>query len=78
MNCACYIADSNDGSPLRLNPCPEHERWAKAIRNFEREACARIADDCQVAPTGQHYEAGVNDASDSIARDIRARSNQST
>lgn len=49
--------------------------------SHEREACARIADDCQlalVAPitteAGKHYEGGCNDASDSIARDIRARS----
>ena len=43
MQCACYIAESLDGNPLRLNPCPEHERWAKAIRDYEREACARLA-----------------------------------
>lgn len=42
MQCACYIAESNDGHPLRLNPCPEHERWAKAIRDVERERAAKI------------------------------------
>ena len=43
MQCACYIAESDDKNPLRLNPCPEHERWARAIRDYEREACAKIA-----------------------------------
>jgi hypothetical protein len=41
MQCACYIAESNDGHPLRLNPCPEHERWAKGVRDYERERCAK-------------------------------------
>ena len=34
MICACLIADG-DG-PLRLNPCPEHEKWAKEIRDYIR------------------------------------------
>lgn len=40
MQCACYVAEG-DGL-LRLNPCPEHERWAKAIRQKERERCAAL------------------------------------
>lgn len=43
MQCACYIAEG-DG-PLRLNPCPEHERWAKAIRAAERERCAKMVEE---------------------------------
>ena len=43
MQCACYIAESLDGHPLRLNPCPEHERWAKAIRDVERDRCAKTS-----------------------------------
>lgn len=50
MQCACYIAEG-DG-PFRLNPCPEHEKWAKAIRAFEREACAILCD--QVARNAQY------------------------
>lgn len=42
MQCACYIAEG-DG-PFRLNPCPEHERWAEAIRQAERERCAKIVE----------------------------------
>ena len=45
MNCACQIAESNDNHPLRLNPCPEHERWAKAIRAAERERLIAIVDE---------------------------------
>ena len=41
MNCACYI---HGDAALNLNPCPEHERWAKAIRAVTRhdvrEVCA--------------------------------------
>lgn len=40
MQCACYIAEG-DG-PLRLNPCPEHEKWAKTIRDHERDRCCQI------------------------------------
>lgn len=44
MNCACYIAESGDKHPLRLNPCPEHEKWAKAVRTYERERCAKMVE----------------------------------
>lgn len=44
MHCACYIAESDDKHPLRLNPCPEHERWARAVMHAEREACAKVAE----------------------------------
>lgn len=49
MHCACYIAASDDNHPLRLNPCPEHERWAKAVMAVERERCARMVDDLRAA-----------------------------
>lgn len=52
MQCACYIAESDDKHPLRLNPCPEHERWAKAIREDEREACARVSEGYNVIEHG--------------------------
>lgn len=41
MNCACYIHGEH---PLALNPCPEHERWAKAVRAHERERCATMVE----------------------------------
>lgn len=69
MQCACHIADSDDKHPLRLNPCPEHERWAKAIRNYEREACALIAD----GELMEVHAPGERRIVKSIAEQIRAR-----
>lgn len=42
MTCVCYTYGDH---PLSLNPCPEHERWAKAIRAAERERCAKMVED---------------------------------
>lgn len=71
MQCACYTYGEH---PLSLNPCPEHERWAKAIMRAEREACAAIADDySKDAKTAPGAAAGVF-----IASEIRDRSNPSS
>ena len=43
MNCACYIPVGSE-HPLALNPCPEHERWGKAIRAAERERSASMVE----------------------------------
>lgn len=71
MQCACYVAESEDNHPLRLKPCPEHERWAKAIRDYERDACAQIAD----GELMEVHAAGEERIVKSIAEQIRARSN---
>lgn len=75
MNCACYIAEG-DG-PLRLNPCPEHERWAKAIRDYEREACASVAAEPPALGGPNHgaWDRGYLDGRRAAAAAIRNRSN---
>lgn len=44
MECGCYTFGE---AALQLNPCPVHERWAKAIRavavHDERERCVGVA-----------------------------------
>jgi len=69
MKCACYIAESTDNHPLRLNPCPEHERWARAIRDYEREECAKIAE----GELMEVFAAREEEIVKSIAEQIRAR-----
>jgi hypothetical protein len=73
MQCACYIAESDDNNPLRLNPCPDHERWAKAIRNAERQLCIAAAEGEPlklIAPAhdawDRGYQAGRGDATRAI------------
>ncbi len=62
MECTCYTYGD---AALHLNPCPLHERWARAIRavavHDERERCCEIV----------YGQAGSDNAAERTVRAIR-------
>ena len=77
MECACTADDNNE----LIETCSFHVRWRQLsndrVREIEREACAKIADDMYtVSKSSTLYIEDVEEhMSDRIAAAIRARSN---
>lgn len=70
--CVCNIDPDTD--ELR-SPCGLHKGWLVAAVSDEREACAKVADEQVSDPQYSEYERACTMTAESIAANIRKRSN---